>query len=89
MDYHRIYENNVRFQQWGRLSPRRVNQPAIVTIENNERAIEKAPIILAIEHQYERAIEEAPIIQQPLTPEQIWHNIREDDLHRRKLHDLY
>ena len=94
VDYHRIYENRVRFQQWGRLTPRRINQPAIVTIENNERAIEEALIILAIEHQHERAVEEVPIIvpleqQQPLTQEQVWQNIQEDDLQRRKLHDLY
>ena len=27
--------------------------------------------------------------KQPLTQEQVWRNIREDDHHRRKLHDLY
>ena len=89
VDYHRIYENNVRFEQWGRLTPRRVNQPAIISIGNIERATEEAPIILAIENHNERAIEEAPTAQQPLTPEQVWQNIKEDDFHRRRLHDLY
>ena len=90
VDYHRYYENTIRFQQWGRLTPRRINQPAVLGIKNNERAIEEAPIILAIE-QHERAIEEAPIIeqQQPLTQEQLLRNIFEDDLQRRILHDLY
>ena len=57
VDYHQLYENAIRFQQWGRLTPRRVNQPVIMTIENNDRAIQEAPIMLAIDAEQDRAIE--------------------------------
>ena len=40
LDHHRIYGNAVRFEQWGRLTPRRVTQPAMLAIEypiNNQQ----------------------------------------------------
>ena len=88
VDYHRIYENNIRFQQWSRLTPRRIQTPTTLAIQQNERAIEEAPIIIP-QQQEERAVDEAPYNQLPLTQEEVWQNIQEDDLQRRKLHDLY
>ena len=88
VDYHRIYENIVRFQQWGRLTPRRIETPSRLAIQQNERAIEEAPIIMP-QQQEERAVDEAPNNQPLLTPEEVYQNIQEDDLQRRKHNVLY